>query len=301
MLSCRGADSVIARQRTLRLGVAAILLVTSLVAACQPLEGVSSSGNEEAVAVEEPMIEEPMIEEEVVVMEPPPEPAPARPPPPAPPQAVEEAAPQVAMPEFAAPQFPWPPPQASAMTIIPAAFVRPNDIADPTLGDVADRISAALDSAGYFERSYFAAPGGFAMVTRLERINSDGTPKQDEAERWTVDASPMRRFVPGDYLLALFTAPSGYYRIIVFVASSQPFAQSEAEVGRSEASAWLSAGLNTLPESIAQAEYTARHRVTALIYEFEQPGRQAATLRLPGNLLGRVHLQRALVWDAFSQ
>jgi hypothetical protein len=141
MLSCRGADSVIARQRTLRLGVAAILLVTSLVAACQPLEGVSSSGNEEAVAVEEPMIEEPMIEEEVVVMEPspPPEPAPARPPPPAP-QAVEEAAPQVAMPEFAAPQFPWPPPQASAMTIIPAAFVRPNDIADPTLGDVADRI-----------------------------------------------------------------------------------------------------------------------------------------------------------------
>ena len=198
------------------------------------------------------------------------------------------------------PQFPWPPPRASASAVIPAAFVRPGGIDTPTLGDVADEISAALDSGGYFERSYFGAPGGFAMVTRLERINPDGTSKQ-EAERWTVGALPLTSFSLADYLRALFTAPSGHYRIIVFVASSQPFAQSEAEVERGEALAWLSEGLNRLPDNIALAPFTSQHTVTALIYEFEQPGDQEAVLMLPANLMGRVHLQRAQLWDALRQ
>jgi hypothetical protein len=197
------------------------------------------------------------------------------------------------------PHFPWPPPRASASVVIPAGFIRTSDMAAPTLGDVDQAIAAALDGGGYVERSYFAAPGGFAMVTRLERIHSDGTPMQ-EAERWRVDAQPLASFSLGAYLQALFTAPSGHYRIIVFVVSSVPFAQSEAEVSRSEALAWLHEGLNRLPASIAGSAYTDRHAVTALIYEFEQPGRQDAVLVLPGNLTGRTHLERALLWQAFG-
>ena len=198
------------------------------------------------------------------------------------------------------PQFPWPPPRASASAVIPAAFVKPGAVDTATLGDVAAEISAALDTGGYFERSYFGAPGGFAMVTRLERINPDGTPTA-EAERWTVGALPLTSFSLAAYLRALFTAPSGHYRIIVFVVSSQPFAQSETEVERSEALAWLSEGLNRLPDNIALAPFTPQHTVTALIYEFEQPGNQEAMLMLPANLMGRVHLERAQLWDALRQ
>ncbi len=198
------------------------------------------------------------------------------------------------------PQFPWPPPRASASAVIPAAFVKPGGVDTATLGDVADEISAALDTGGYFERSYFGAPGGFAMVTRLERINPDGTPT-DEAERWTVGALPLTSFSLAAYLRALFTAPSGHYRIIVFVVSSQPFAQSETEVQRDEALAWLSDGLNRLPDNMALAPFTPQHTVTALIYEFEQPGNQEAMLMLPAHLMGRVHLQRAQLWDALRQ
>ncbi len=190
------------------------------------------------------------------------------------------------------PQFPWPPPRASASVVIPAGS------AAGTLGDVEEQIRTALDGGGYVERSYFAAPGGFAMATRLERINPDGTPMQDP-ERWRVEAQPLASFSLRAYLQALFAAPSGQYRIIVFVVSSEPFAQA-GEVTRSEALAWLHEGLNRLPDGIADSSYTDRHAVTALIYEFEQPGRQDAVLVLPGHLTGRTHLERAMLWQALG-
>lgn len=196
------------------------------------------------------------------------------------------------------PEFPWPPPRASASVVVPASFIRSSGIADPTLGAVAELLGAALDTGGYFDRSYFAAPGGFAMVTRLERIDADGTPSQPG--RWSVEAQPLESFSLGAYLRALFTAPAGYYRIIVFVVSSQAFTQSAQGVSREEALDWLHEGLNRLPDSIAGVPYTGRHAVTALIYQFEQPGRQEALLVLQGGPSGREHLQRAQLWDAFA-
>ena len=197
-----------------------------------------------------------------------------------------------------APQFPWPPPRASASVVIPFGPIRSSGVPEPTLGDAAKLIDAALDGSGYVDRSYFAAPGGFAMVTRLERIDADGTPKQEE--RWSVEPPPLQSFSLGAYLRALFTAPAGYYRIIVFVVSSQPFAQAAEPVSRDDALAWLHEGLNRLPEGIAEASYTERHDVTALIYQFEQPGRQEALLVLQGSPTGREHLERAQLWGAFS-
>jgi len=198
-------------------------------------------------------------------------------------------------PELDVPQFPWPPPRASASVVMPPGFLRLREL---TLGDAAKLINAALDGGGYVDRSYFAAPGGFAMVTRLERIDADGTPKQEE--RWSVESPPLQSFSLGAYLRALFTAPAGYYRIIVFVVSSQPFAQAAEGVSRDDALAWLHEGLNRLPDSIASALYTERHDVTALIYQFEQPGRQDALLVLQGGPTGREHLERAQLWGAFS-
>jgi hypothetical protein len=202
-------------------------------------------------------------------------------------------------PEPEVPDFPWPPPRASATAVIPAGFIRVSGIAEPTLGHAVELINAALDGGGYVERSYFAAPGGFAMATRLERIEADGTPKQEE--RWSVAVQPLQSFSLGAYLRALFTAPAGYYRIIVFVVTSQPFAQSAERVSRDDALAWLHEGLNRLPDSIAAARYTERHAVTALIYQFEQPGRQEAQLVLQGSPSGREHLERAMLWGALSR
>jgi hypothetical protein len=195
------------------------------------------------------------------------------------------------------PEFPWPPPQASASQVVPSeVFVRAGP---PSLGEIADQIGKALDSARYFERSFFAVPGGFAMVTRLEQINSDGTSKA-ESERWVTDLPSWGKFSLPEYLRALFTARPGYYRIIVFIVSPEPFAQTSNRISEEEAIAWLTEGANKLPVNLARLKFTDEYSCTALIYEFSKAQQQDPKLNTPSALLGRVHLQQAHLWESLK-
>ncbi len=197
-------------------------------------------------------------------------------------------------------EFPWPPPRASATAEIPARFFssQPSDVL--RLRDVKGALQAALESCGYFEKSYYSVPSGFAMATRLEQINRDGTSKEPP-DRWAVEAQPLRKFSLKEYLRALFTANPGYYRIIVFIVTSTPFYQARRMVSRQEAMDWLGSGLNELPDSIGQLEYLEKYTCTALIYEFEQPNPgEPGELKIPSNLLGRTHLVKANLWQALE-
>jgi hypothetical protein len=84
------------------------------------------------------------------------------------------------------PQFPWPPPTASAFYVL-----RDNWFASlHTLGEVVGAIISALERRGYVERSFFRTEGsGVALVTRLERIGSDGS-SFIEAQRCREPAIP---------------------------------------------------------------------------------------------------------------
>jgi hypothetical protein len=76
----------------------------------------------------------------------------------------------------------WPPPAASASWIAE----RPPD-ATATFGDEAAFIEGTLHRAGYADLRWFPIGArhehGFAVTTRLERIDDQGTPKPP-AERW---------------------------------------------------------------------------------------------------------------------
>jgi hypothetical protein len=178
-----------------------------------------------------------------------------------------------------APMFPWPPPEASASYVLPAAvFAKAN-----TLGDVADEILAALTSQGYVEHSYFATPHGVALVTRLERINTDGT---RAAPRWLSGFNP-----PGliDFLRGLFFVEPGNYRVIVFIIENDAFQQSGAQVSEDDAKAWLRTGLNVLPQQLAQEKFYGN--CTALIYEFMSTGDRVKLV--DSELSGLDHLKLA--------
>lgn len=198
------------------------------------------------------------------------------------------------------PKFPWPPPKASAKAEIPRHFFSspPGDVL--RLYYVKEALRAALESCGYFEKSYYSVPVGFTMVTRLEQINRDGTSKEPP-ERWAVEAQPFSKFSLTAYLIALFAANPGYYRIIVFIVTPYPFSQTDIRVSREEALDWLWGGLNELPDSIGQIEYSEEYTCTALIYEFEQPNPgELGELKIPGNLQGRTHLVKANLWQALE-
>jgi hypothetical protein len=195
------------------------------------------------------------------------------------------------------PKFPWPPPEASAIANLPPQFFTNAH----SLADIEAKLSAALASSDYIQTGYYAVPAGFALVTRIEQINNDGTPKPPPG-RWAI--KPVRSFnlSLGDYIKALFEATPGRFRVIVFVVTKFAFTQTSIAVTREEAMQWLSSGGNRLPHAIGDQPYTADHICTALIYEFEMPEtRDKAILNKASPLTAKAHLTAAKLWKQLEK
>jgi hypothetical protein len=202
------------------------------------------------------------------------------------------------LPPVGLPAFPWPPPRYSAFATIAREWVATG--AEPTLGSAAARLERAFDAAGYGERSYYWVPGGFALVSRIEQIRDDATPLAVPA-RWAID-TPMVRAGFIDHIRALFNAPPGFYRVIVFAVTDQDFAAGERPPTSSEARTWVSSGSLRLPASVGARPYSAQHFTTALIYEFERRAdRSDAAIRAPSNSPGQVHLEKTGLWQALAR
>jgi hypothetical protein len=188
------------------------------------------------------------------------------------------------------PEFPWPPPQASASYVLPNRLLA----SFHTVGEVTAAIIGALEHSGYVERSFFQTKaGGVALVTRLERINDDGT-SSAEPERWpsggqySASREGLLQFLQG-----LFYVDPGHCRVIVFVVQDMPFSQSSTNVTAEEARAWLTSGANVLPPDIAARPFGGANggHCTALIYEFASDGTKVRVVE--SHLTGKEHLEKA--------
>jgi hypothetical protein len=198
------------------------------------------------------------------------------------------------------PNFPWPPPNASAFTKIPSSIFS-NRNAKISLMDVADKLEAALDHTGYSQKKYYQIPDGFALVSQLEQFNPDGTSKE-LPDRWAAEFRPPKIFSLKSYIKAIFTANPGQYRIVAFIVTSTPFEESEETVTREEAVKWLDTGMIVLPQSIGEQPYTDEYYCTALIYEFELPGKgKKAVFKKSSELTGRIHLKKSNLWAALEK
>jgi hypothetical protein len=203
---------------------------------------------------------------------------------PVPPPLPPAPAPQ---PSVLLPEFPWPPPAASASYVLPDNLFEGRR----TVGDVAGAIVAALERAGYVERSFFRTKdSGVALVTRLERIKDDGT-SFGGSNRWP--PSKQSADTSADllgFLLGLFFVDPGRYRVIVFVLQDLPFSQSSQSITGEDARAWLRTGANVLPPEVAGRPFGGGH-CTALVYEFASDG--SAVRVVESRLTGKEHLEKA--------
>lgn len=101
------------------------------------------------------------------------------------------------------PFIPWPPPKPSEFVVLPDLSFR-HGKSNLTFGEAAGVILDSLLKAGYFERSFYGIPGGFALVMRLERINDDGSPMAtdlrfappDEAKPFSISEYVRKLFLP---------------------------------------------------------------------------------------------------------
>jgi len=185
------------------------------------------------------------------------------------------------------PQFPWPPPAASATYVLPeTVFERGR-----TTGQVVTTIIAALERKGYVERSFFTTPvDGVVLVTRLERINEDGSSAAD-LQRWPAVGEAARSSIGfAQFLHGLFYVDPGRYRVIAFILQDAPFRQNpEQQVTGQQARAWLRTGANVLPRELAERGY--RGDCTVLVYEFASDG--TAVRVVESRLTGLQHLEKS--------
>lgn len=238
--------------------------------------GAHGSGRRPVATVHYALAE---VQSTAAMERPPPPPPPPSPPPPPP------SAPAI-------PRFPWPPPEPTSRVTLDRN--RCGAGAD-TLGAVARRLQDALDQAGYYEHSYYAAPGGFALVTRLEQIEFDGTPKPPP-QRWSAAPPRHQIFSLRDYLRALFTAPQGHYRVIVFIVNDRAFASSGETVNSEDALGWLQSGLDRLPATLADSAFSDAHACTVLVYQFIRIAQDEAVANPPGAPPARLQLERSGIW-----
>jgi hypothetical protein len=165
--------------------------------------------------------------------------------------------------------LPWPPPMPSCRVVLDRAVVEQGRFKIKKLGDIDDALLYAINKAGYSEVSYWSVPQGFAIVTPVEQIDSTGRPLEN-GMRWSQKIAQMKDFSIQGYLKALVTAPQGHFRVLVFVASPEPFAPVSTKEVLSTIEKWSTGGLNFIPEPIRSKPVDKRYRITALIYEFKK-------------------------------
>ncbi len=191
------------------------------------------------------------------------------------------------------PEFPFPPPAPSCQLDISAYFTD-----KAKLGPLADHLNQAFQGTGYYERKYYYVPGGFAMATRMEQFNADGSCK-GEPGRWSTKPVREESFEWLAYLKALFSAEPGYFRVFVFVVSDQPWVVDRTRtITSKEAGSWLHGGTHLLPDAIRQQPIRMDHRVSVLIYEYEvSEATHKSSFSKPSRLGPQDHMEKSRLLD----
>jgi hypothetical protein len=194
--------------------------------------------------------------------------------------------------------FPWPnAPEPSVSALIPPYLLFTSGRAGMTLMDVARRLEGSITGAGYLEPRYLGAGcNGFAIMLDLEHIEADGTRKRGVAGFTPSSQEPD--FNLADYVKRLFYAPPGYYRQIVFVVSEEGMAATIAQPTEGQLRAIAKDGTSALPPSFAAVPYTWKHKVVALVFEYQKGSRNGDARQIPptGRLGATVHLKKAKLY-----
>lgn len=171
--------------------------------------------------------------------------------------------------------LPLPDPSARR-NLDPAIFGRPQ-----RFGDIEKRLRAKLDARGYEDTSYYEVRGGFAMITKIERIDDQGKALPG-SDRFALESSGLCRFRLTSLLDCLLDADPGRYRVIVFLVTTAPVTTDGSPARFAEAQDWLDGGGDFMPAYLAGKPLTAAHNISALVYEFRRPSVSAKPAQVTG-------------------
>jgi hypothetical protein len=162
------------------------------------------------------------------------------------------------------PQFmPWPPPRATSSYSFPNNFLRKFQ----TLGEFNDALQLTLNAAGYYGFSYFHTPGGYALATPIEKIDSNGYPANG-GSRWKdpTSASMPTGFL--DFLTKILYDQEGDFRVFVFIITNDTSQNSSQTATFEDARRWAEAGCRGLPTYVRDMKIDRNEIAYALTYVF---------------------------------
>lgn len=154
----------------------------------------------------------------------------------------------------------WPPP--------PATSVWSASTDRATFGEVATQVTRTLDDAGYADARWYPIgvdfAHGFAVATRLERIESDGSPAHDRWCSLYPEASNLR-WLEGARDPRLPNA--GRFRVFLFAFTDLP-AEPTNRAPRWNEETLMDAPDRTVTHFPADRRAGPRFRLNAFVYEY---------------------------------
>lgn len=169
------------------------------------------------------------------------------------------------------------------------------------LADVDLLLQAGLQELGYDRHGYFHVPNGFAILTPIEQILSNGKALEGK-DRWK--DYPAGTDYEGilDYLSSLLQPRQGYFRLFVFVVTNQNVPKEAKKMEPGNAKEWLSSGGDRLPPRIGSISLSPEHKASVFIYEFTATKAvKVIEEDCQNRLLVKEHLTQSGLQQALSQ
>ncbi len=165
--------------------------------------------------------------------------------------------------------FPFPPVSGYTNALIPGDVFKDCK----NLEKVNQKIAVALDKCGYRDMSYYTVPGGFAIVTGLEKIDDADGSTVNENDRFAITCSDKMRVTD------VVSPQKGCFREIAFVVTNTTFALNDPKSLRSIAPNWIADRTIELPKTVGDTRFGKDYHCFVLVYEYKAPS--AGTHLLP--------------------
>lgn len=195
-------------------------------------------------------------------------------------------------------QYQWPPERPSTQSNLTKSVSK---LVGQTVMDVADALLSAANDASYSDVSFYGAPNGFVMATRLEATRPDGKPLLGMS-RYAVPLTGLNS-LDGAVSELSGNLGQGRYRYIAFVVTDQPIEYAQERLTAEGANALLDAGATNIGGWAGAQPFTAKHKLIALVYEFMASGEPVDKIELirPSRLGAMDHLQAAGFINSISK
>lgn len=142
-----------------------------------------------------------------------------------------------------------------------------DNIPEKYIKDLDKFLRHSMNQCGY-DYSYYLFKDGYAIITKIEQINPDGSCKTDEEGRWHLELDPLTKFNFREYFKALLGVNKGLYRVIIFIVSKKTWINHNISFTRENAINEWSTGSQYLPDTILTKPLSDKYKVTVNIYEF---------------------------------